>query len=168
MKAKSNRVLTVLLVLALCVLPACSGGAGATASGAGDSTAVSSTSGSEGVAGQATPATIAIPGYETIEFAAGKTTQLVDLYNPDRNACDFRMTLVLDGENANDKGKATSEGEVLWTSELVGPGERVGKIELAKSLEAGDYPATLKYECFTLGDGAPLNGSEVKLTLHVV
>ena len=108
---------------------------------------------------EATPGSgesIAIPGYEELDFAAGKAEQAVDLKNPAENACDFVLTLSLD-----------EGGETLWTGEALSPGEALTRITLNRALEAGDYPATLRYECFSLGDGTPLNGSEIRLTLRV-
>ena len=97
---------------------------------------------------------IAIPGYESLEFKAGKEKQSVDFYNPDENTCFFRISLVLNEDT-------------LWTSDYIEPGEHVKSIELSKELDSGDYPATLKYECFRLTDKTPLNGSDIELTLTV-
>ena len=56
-------------------------------------------------------ANIAIPGYEKLSFTAGKTAQAVNLKNPPENACNFVLTLTLEG------------GEALWTGEALSPGE---------------------------------------------
>ena len=101
---------------------------------------------------------IAIPGYESLDFKAGKKKQSVNFYNPEENTCYFRISLVL---------KADEAEEVLWTSELIEPGEEVKSIKLDKELESGEYPAILKYECFSLKDETPLNGSNVELILEV-
>ena len=131
---------------------------------------------------------IAIPGYESLDFKAGKKKQSVNFYNPEENTCYFRISLVLkvddgtgsDRASGDDKEKEAEETsapeetaeadkaeEVLWTSELIEPGEEVKSIELDKELESGEYTATLKYECFRLQDKSPLNGSNVELTLNV-
>ena len=63
---------------------------------------------------EATPgsgANIAIPGYEKLSFTAGKTAQAVNLKNPPENACNFVLTLTLEG------------GETLWTGKALSPGE---------------------------------------------
>ena len=101
---------------------------------------------------------ISIPGYESLDFKAGKKKQSVNFYNPEENTCYFRISLVL---------KADEAEEVLWTSELIEPGEEVKSIKLDKELDSGDYPAILKYECFSLKDETPLNGSNVELILEV-
>ena len=98
---------------------------------------------------------IAIPGYETLSFAAGKTAQAVNLKNPAENACTFVLSLSLD------------DGETLWTGEAIQPGEAFTRITLSKALDAGDYPATLHYDCFSLNDNTPLNGAEIKITIEV-
>ena len=100
-------------------------------------------------------ANIAIPGYEKLIFAAGKTEQAVNLKNPPENACTFVLTLTLEG------------GETLWTGKALSPGEAFTHITLSKALDAGEYPATLHYDCFSLNDNTPLNGAEVKLTIEV-
>ena len=98
---------------------------------------------------------IAIPGYEKLSFAAGKTAQAVNLKNPPENACAFVLTLTLEG------------GETLWTGKALSPGEAFTRITLERALDAGEYPATLHYDCFSLNDNTPLNGAEVKLTIEV-
>ena len=112
---------------------------------------------------------ISIPGYESLDFKAGKTKQSVDFYNPDDNTCFFRISLVLKDETDTANGEEGNAGEetVLWTSDFIEPGEHVKSIKLRKELESGEYTATLKYECFRLQDKTPLNGSNVELTLNV-
>ena len=99
---------------------------------------------------------IAIPGYEKLSFAAGKTAQAVNLKNPLENACTFVLTLTLD-----------EDGTTLWTGKALSPGEAFTRITLSRALDAGEYPATLHYDCFSLNDNTPLNGAEVKLTIEV-
>ena len=98
---------------------------------------------------------IAIPGYEKLSFEAGKTAQAVNLKNPAENACTFVLTLTLEG------------GETLWTGEALQPGEAFTRIMLERALDAGEYPATLHYDCYTIEDNQPLNGAEIQLTLEV-
>ena len=98
---------------------------------------------------------IAIPGYEKLDFAAGKTAQTVNLKNPPENACTFFLSLTLD------------DGTALWTGEALSPGEAFTRITLEKALDAGEYPAKLHYDCYTIEDNQPLNGAEIQLTLEV-
>ena len=98
---------------------------------------------------------IAIPGYEKLSFEAGKTAQTVNLKNPPENACAFVLTLTL------------ADGEALWTGRALSPGEAFTRITLSRALDAGEYSATLHYDCYTIEDNQPLNGAEIQLTLEV-
>ena len=98
---------------------------------------------------------IAIPGYEKLGFTAGKIAQSVNLKNPPENACTFVLSLTLD------------DGTTLWTGEALSPGEAFTRITLEKALDAGDYPATLHYDCYTIEDNRPLNGAEIQLIIEV-
>ena len=100
-------------------------------------------------------ANIAIPGYEKLDFTAGKTAQTVRLTNPPENACAFVLSLTLD------------DGTTLWTGEALSPGEAFTRITLTRALPAGEYPATLHYDCYTIEDNQPLNGAEIQLTIEV-
>lgn len=154
MKQKLN-ILAALIALML-LLTAC--GAGDTAerpaesssnSKAGDTVerfAETSSSGGEN---------IDIPGYEYLSLQAGSKSQSVYLTNPEKNAAYFVMTLTLEN------------GETLWTGKALYPGEAVTSIKLNKPLKAGDYPAILHYDCFSVSDNEPLNGAEVQLNLKV-
>ena len=98
---------------------------------------------------------IAIPGYEKLDFAAGKTAQTVNLKNPAENACTFVLSLTLD------------DGTTIWTGKALSPGEAFTRITLTRALDAGEYPATLHYDCYTIEDNQPLNGAEIQLILEV-
>ena len=141
MKRKSN-ILAAFLVLALALL--------LTACGAGGDRVERFAKAAPG-SGE----NIAIPGYEKLSFAAGKTAQNVNLKNPAENACTFVLSLTLD------------DGTTLWTGEALSPGEAFTRITLTKALDAGSYAATLHYDCYTIEDNTPLNGAEIQLTLEV-
>lgn len=102
--------------------------------------------------------TIDIPGFDAMNFKAGTTAQSVNLYNPKENTCYFKMTLLL------------NDGTALWESNLIAPDKAVYDITLNQSLSVGEYEdCTLKYECFKMDEAqTPLNGSEIKFTLHVL
>ena len=98
---------------------------------------------------------IAIPGYELLEFDADSRTQTLRLSNPAQNACFFQISLYL-GET------------LLWKSDLIEPGKTSEPILLTQVLEKGTYTnAVLKYECFQMDGKTPLNGAETKITLWV-
>ena len=98
---------------------------------------------------------IAIPGFDTLTFAAGAAEQDVELFNPAENECVFHITLALE------------DGTVLWRSGDVRPGGSVTKLTLSRPLDAGMYPAALRYDCYSLSDGSRLNGVEIKLNIEV-
>lgn len=104
---------------------------------------------------QKNPDSIAIPGYEILEFDADSMTQTLCLSNPTQNVCYFQISLYL-------------EEMLLWKSELIEPGKTSEPILLTQVLEKGTYTnAVLKYECFQMDGKTPLNGAETKITLWV-
>ena len=162
MNIKSNKILTAFLIvmLALGTLTGCLGNSGG-----------NTDKPKKDYSNIVENPNIAIPGFESLEFKAGTMKQSVSFYNPKENTCYFRISLVRKSDNGTEAGGTAGDGEVkeevLWTSELIEPGEEVKSIKLVKELESGDYPAYLKYECFSLKDETPLNGSNVELTLSV-
>ena len=156
MSRKSNRILAIfLMIILICSLSGCSG-------------KVEQKTEKDYSDIEMNP-NISIPGYESLEFKARKTKQSVDFYNPDENTCFFRISLVVKDETDTANGEEGNAGEetVLWTSDMIEPGEHVKSIKFDKELESGEYAAILKYECFSLKDKTPLNGSNVELTLNV-
>ena len=55
------------------------------------------------------PDSISIPGFDFLSLQAGAQEQSMPLYNPENNACYFRISLLLDGG-------------ALWRSDLLAPG----------------------------------------------
>ena len=105
---------------------------------------------------QKNPDSIAIPGYEVLEFNADKKTQALRLSNPTQNVCYFQISLYLE------------DNTLLWRSELIEPGKTSEPIHLIETLKKGTYNnAILKYDCFKMDGTTPLNGAETKLTLWV-
>ena len=75
--------------------------------------------------------------------------------NPQRNFAYFRVSLVLDGET-------------LWESDLLAPGETSKPVVLSKPLAAGEYEVTLGYACFAdKEEKSPLNGAASPMKLLV-
>lgn len=144
-----HKPIMAIAFLALTLLTGCTGG----------QTTTSETQPTKDYSSIAENPNISIPGYNTLSFRAGEQEQSVDFYNPKENTCWFRLTLVLqDG---------SEDGVTLWTSDRIEPEQRVERITLSQTLDSGDYPAVLKYECFSLKDESPLNGSDITLTLEV-
>ena len=105
---------------------------------------------------QKNPDSIAIPGYEVLEFDSVRQTQTQSLSNPPQNDCYFQISLYLE------------DGTLLWKSELIEPGKTSEPILLTQVLERGTYTnAVLKYDCFKMDGKTSLNGAEMKLTLRV-
>ena len=100
---------------------------------------------------------IDLPGYGALNFKADVLEQEVRLPNPPQNFCYVRASLILE------------DGTVLWTSELIAPGEKSDPIVFSTPLAAGEYKnAILKYECFRMDEAlTPLNGATTNLTLKV-
>lgn len=100
---------------------------------------------------------INIPGYAMLSLKAGELNQQFTVPNPIENTCWFKISLVL------------GDGTVLWTSDMVAPGETSENVVLSNPLEKGDYPdAMLKFECFADEAGTQaLNGAETELTIRV-
>lgn len=100
---------------------------------------------------------IDLPGYGALNFKADTLEQDVRLPNPPQNFCYVRASLILE------------DGTVLWTSELIPPGENSAPIVFSTPLAAGEYKnAVLKYECFRMDEAlTPLNGATAELTLKV-
>ena len=98
---------------------------------------------------------IALPQFAWISLAANETRQTYTFSNPPQNFAQFRVSLVLDGET-------------LWESEPLKPGETSEPVVLSRPLEPGEYEARLVYVCYT-NDGAmsPLNGADSPVTLKV-
>ena len=100
---------------------------------------------------------IDIPGFGNLYFKAGQTEQNLTVPNPPQNFCWFKVSLMLE------------DGTVLWTSDLIAPGEKSEKVVLSEPLEKGEYKnAMLKYQCFAdEAEQNALNGAETKLTIIV-
>ena len=98
---------------------------------------------------------IALPQFAWIYLAADTTQQTQTFQNPPQNFAQFRVSIVLDGDT-------------LWESELLKPGETSAPVVLSRPLEAGEYEANLVYVCFTDDDSmSQLNGANSPITLKV-
>ena len=98
---------------------------------------------------------IALPQFAWLNLKADETDQTLTFDNPAQNFAQFRVAIVLDGET-------------LWESELLKPGETSTPVVLSKELAAGEYEANLIYTCFTNDEAMePLNGANSPITLKV-
>ena len=98
---------------------------------------------------------IALPQFAWLTFTARTKKQTLTFTNPEQNFARFRVSIVLDGET-------------LWQSELLRPGETSEAVVLSRALSAGEYEARLVYECFTNDEAKnPLNGADSPITIKV-
>ena len=98
---------------------------------------------------------IQIPGYESMTIMAGETVQTVDIGNPADNNCYFVITIQLE------------DGTELFQSDYLEPGQGFETIEMTQALEACEYTAVIRYECYSLEDKSALNGASSEFTLIV-
>ncbi|MDT3700849.1 MAG: tRNA (uracil-5-)-methyltransferase [Thermincola sp.] len=100
---------------------------------------------------------IAIPGFEKLVMKAGQAKQSVNFYNPEKNACYFRISFAL------------ADGTELFRSGMIKPGQTIDTIEISRLLEVGTYEkSVLQYDCYTLEGLQSLNGSKTILDLEVI
>ena len=98
---------------------------------------------------------IALPQFAWLDLKADVTEQSLTFDNPAQNYAAFRVAIVLDGET-------------LWESETLRPGDTSASVVLSRPLAAGDYEANLVYTCFTNDEAQnPLNGADSPITLKV-
>ena len=99
---------------------------------------------------------IAVPGADLMIFKADQKKQTVNLYNPEKNSCYFKISLLLE------------DGTLLYQSDLIAPGKGIEEIEILRALPGGNYEnAILKYECFAMDqNNTPLNGAEFSFTIQ--
>ena len=98
---------------------------------------------------------IALPQFAWLTLTAKTKKQTLTFTNPEQNFAQFRVSIVLDGET-------------LWQSELLRPGETSETVVLSRALSAGEYEARLVYECFTNDEAQnPLNGADSPITIKV-
>ena len=99
--------------------------------------------------------TIALPQFPFLNLIADTREQTLTFDNPSQNFAAFRVSIALDGET-------------LWESEALSPGETSASVILSRALAPGEYQANLIYTCFTDDDAqSPLNGANSPIILKV-
>lgn len=97
-----------------------------------------------------------IPGYGTVEMAAGSKELPISLGNPKENKCYFQVTAAL------------PDGTILFETGYINPGQGITGIPLNKSMAPGTYEVILAYRCFSLDEQmTELNGVESGFMLTV-
>ena len=95
---------------------------------------------------------ILIPAYSDLKMYANTDELYVALFNPEKNPCYFKFSLVLD-----------ETGETLFETGLVPPGSAVTTVKLPRKFSAGTYPITIRIRSYQLDDyEKEVNGGEVK------
>ena len=96
--------------------------------------------------------TITVPGFSKIRFKAGEKYQSIFLSNPAGNDADLAITVIMDGNT-------------VYQSGLIAPGECVNNIEISAPLKAGTYDCVAEYKFYA--DGIQLNGMRNKCEMEV-
>ena len=97
-----------------------------------------------------------IPGYSTAEMKEGDTSLTLSIGNPKANTVGFFAVLQL------------QDGDVLFESELLKPGQGLTEIPLTHTLSKGTYDAKVVYKCVMLDEeNTPLNSAESGFKLIV-
>lgn len=100
---------------------------------------------------------IEIAGFSSWHIPAGETENLpITLKNPDGNPCYFSFSIIL------------SNGETIYQSDMVPPGEAIKKITINRALSAGEYAATIHIDTNALDDGRAMNKADLNLTITVL
>ena len=77
---------------------------------------------------------IQVRGFTTWSIPANTSKNLsIPLENPEGNPCYFSFEILL-----------SDSGEVIYSSDMVPPGEKISRINITREFDAGDYPATIK------------------------
>ena len=98
---------------------------------------------------------IQIPGYKSIEISAGTKEVSVELMNPEENEVYLEISFYL-----------PETDEIIYTSDLIRPGQHLYEITLEREMEAGEYPLTIRYAAYSADENlTPKNGAEVNCTL---
>lgn len=100
-------------------------------------------------------ASIRFPGYPEITVSADQNDIPIVLTNPDVNPCYFQFTVSLD------------DGNPIYESEWVKPGDAIKGFEMDAPLQPGDYEMNISIATKSLGAEKTMNGGNVKTTLHV-
>lgn len=100
---------------------------------------------------------IQVRGFTTWSIPANTSKNLsIPLENPEGNPCYFSFEILL-----------SDTGEVIYSSDMVPPGEKISRINITREFEAGDYPATIKIKTNELITGKEMNSPAIQIIIHV-
>ncbi len=100
---------------------------------------------------------IQVRGFTTWSIPANTSENLsIPLENPEGNPCYFSFEILL-----------SDTGEVIYSSDMVPPGEKISRINITREFDAGDYPATIKIKTNELITGKEMNSPAIQIIIHV-
>lgn len=100
---------------------------------------------------------IQVRGFTTWSIPADTSKNLsIPLENPEGNPCYFSFEILL-----------SDTGEVIYSSDMVPPGEKISRINITREFDAGDYPATIKIKTNELITGKEMNSPAIQIIIHV-
>lgn len=100
---------------------------------------------------------IQVRGFTTWSIPANTSKNLsIPLENPEGNPCYFSFEILL-----------SDSGEVIYSSDMVPPGEKISRINITREFDAGDYPATIKIKTNELITGKEMNSPAIQIIIHV-
>lgn len=100
---------------------------------------------------------IQVRGFTTWSIPANTSKNLsIPLENPEGNPCYFSFEILL-----------SDTGEVIYSSDMVPPGEKIARINITREFDAGDYPATIKIKTNELITGKEMNSPAIQIIIHV-
>lgn len=100
---------------------------------------------------------IQVRGFTTWSIPANTSKNLsIPLENPEGNPCYFSFEILL-----------SDTGEVIYSSDMVPPGEKISRINITREFDAGDYPAIIKIKTNELITGKEMNSPAIQIIIHV-
>lgn len=101
---------------------------------------------------------IKVPGYDEITIRSNSNIWAMTLLNPEDNNCYFKYTITVNNTT-----------DVIYESDLIEPGKAITEFEPSFKLDKGDYELYLTISTYSLDQNlTPLNGAEIKTTLHMI
>ena len=97
-----------------------------------------------------------IQGFSEIHFAKNTKSQDFSFTNPEDNTCYMDVSLF------------SFNGEEIFSASRIEPGYTLANIELNKELNEGIYKdCSFVVRCYSMDDGAELNGATMNVNLYV-
>lgn len=150
-------IIFVLMILLLLLLPYCNKDTGSTPTTTPWNPVIEANLGEDETSNtQSANSQIQIAGFSSWHISAGESENLpITLENPEGNPCYFSFSIVLEN------------GEKIYQSNMVPPGEAIKKITINRSLNAGVYPAIVHIDTNSLKDGKEMNKADLNINICV-